>query len=104
MERYARKIEIRDIFVDGSDVPFEPLSSQKKESRKKLKENIIKAFFIDKKSIVTEVTFTYQGKYSVGSINKQDIKNMVFEINQSKKYNPINIFTNSYGVLSLQLI
>jgi DNA repair protein RadC len=80
-----------------------PLSSGKKEARKKLKENIIKALFIDKKSIVTEVTFTYQGEYSVGYINKQDIRNMVFEINQSKKYNPINIFTNSYGVLTLQL-
>ena len=31
----VRKIKVRDIFVDGSDVPFEPLSSQKKEARKK---------------------------------------------------------------------
>lgn len=72
-----------------------------KETREKLKENIIKAMFIDKKEIITEVTLTY-GKYSVGNINNQNIKSVVFEINEEKKYNQIKVYTNSYGVLSLK--
>jgi hypothetical protein len=70
----------------------------------KLKENIIKALFIDNKGIITEVSLmSDKSPYSVGNITKQDIRNAVFQINSIKKHNPIVIYNNSYGVLSLKL-
>lgn len=69
-----------------------------------LKENIIKALFINNKGIITEVSLmSYKSTYSVGNITKQDIRNAVFQINITKKYDPIVIYNNSYGVLSLKV-
>ena len=81
---------------------FQPLSAEKQKERELLKENIIKALFTDKKNVVTEVTFKYEGKYSVPNVTKQDIKNMVFEINKSGKYPKITTYQNSHDVLSLK--
>ena len=92
-------------YADGGGVNlFQPLTSENEEKYKKLKENIIKALFIDKEFIVTEVTFKYQGKYSVPNTTKQEIIGVVFEINQSKQYPPINFFTNRNGVLCLDVL
>ena len=69
-----------------------------------LKQNIIKAFFIDKVQYLTYVSLTYEGyPYSVGNINRLDIKNTISFINSSGLFVPIVIKVNGYGVLTLSL-
>jgi hypothetical protein len=69
-----------------------------------LKQNIIKAFFIDKVQYLTEVSLMYSSlPYAVGNINKQDICNTVSFINSSGLFVPIVITVNGYGVLTLSL-
>ena len=92
-ERYEHEDEYADggMMADGGDV-------------NKLKENIIKALFLDNKGIITEAALMYdKSPYSVGNITKQDIRYVVSQINSTKKYNRIIIFNNSYGVLSLKV-
>lgn len=67
----------------------------------KLKEQIIKAMFIDKKFLITEVTFTYAGDYFVNGITRQDIIKAVNVINDTEIYKPIYTSYNSFGVLTL---
>jgi hypothetical protein len=94
---------IESSYSNGGNL-FKNLSIEKQEARQNLKENIIKALFVDKKNPITEVALTYSNsKYSVPNINKQDIRNTVWEINQTKKYKNIIVYTNSYGVLSLKV-
>jgi len=82
---------------------------ESKERVSKLVENIKQAIYIDKVSILTEVSLMYVGsKYAVGGINKQDIKIAVNCINNEKMlsnvigFKPIEFYTNGYGVLCLK--
>lgn len=80
-----------------------------KERVSKLINNIKQAIYIDGMTMLTEVSFKYEGyKYSVPNATNQDIKIAVNCINNEKLlskvvgFKPIEFYVNGYGVLCLR--
>lgn len=76
----------------------------------KLINNIKQAIYIDSMTMLTEVSFKYEGyKYAVPNVTNQDIKIAVNCINNEKilskvvGFKPIEFYVNGYGVLCLRL-
>ena len=80
-----------------------------KERISKIISNIKQAIYIDGMTMLTEVSFKYEGyKYAVHNATNQDIKIAVNCINnekllsKDKGFKPIEFYVNSYGVLCLR--
>ena len=80
-----------------------------KERVSKLIDNIKQAIYIDGMTMLTEVSFKYEGyRYSVPNATNQDIKIAVNCINNEKLlskvvgFKPIEFYVNGYGVLCLR--
>lgn len=80
-----------------------------KERISKLIDNIKQAIYIDGMTMLTEVSFKYEGyRYSVPNATNQDIKIAVNCINNEKLlskvvgFKPIEFYVNGYGVLCLR--
>ena len=92
-----RKVELNTIIMEA------------KERVSKLINNIKQAIYIDGMTMLTEVSFKYEGyKYSVPNATNQDIKIAVNCINNEKLlskvvgFKPIEFYVNGYGVLCLR--